>query len=135
MKYEGWVKKGFFVLFLAAFFLSLSLSFAYAGEIASPCEECKATYVPGETKDINALIITDKNCSFCTTQMPQELLKSKFPGIKFETIDYKERQAKKLIVQHNIQTLPFFLIDSLIKEEKIFLNLKFFFEEGKNKKI
>jgi len=124
-------KRGIFGLFLVVF----SLSFAYSDESDSPCKECEAAHFPGETKDIEALIITDKNCSFCVTQVPQELLKSKFPGIKFEAVDYKERQAKKLIARYKIQTLPHFLIDPLIKEEKNFQELSFLFEEKGARKV
>ncbi len=133
--FENLVRKGIFLAFVIIISFFFALSFTYADETASSCEECKATYVPGETKDIDALIITDKSCSFCATQMPRELLKSKFPGIKFEAIDYKERQAKKLIAQYNIQTLPYFLIDPLIKEEESFDKFRFLFEEGKTKKV
>ena len=135
MIYENLSRKGIFLTFVIVISFFFSLSFAYAGQPDSHCEECKATYVPGETKDIDALIITDENCSFCTTQMPQELLKSKFPGIRFEVIDYKGSQAKKFIAQNKIQTLPYFLINHLIKEEKNFDKLKLLFEEGSTEKI
>lgn len=135
MIYENLIKKGIFLTFTIIISFFLLLSFAHANESDSPCEECKANYVPGETKAIEALIITDKNCSFCAIQMPQDLLKNKFPGMKFETIDYKENQAKRLIAQHKIQTLPCFLIDPLIKEEKSFDKLQLLFEEGNTKKV
>jgi len=135
MIFENLVRKGFFLAFVIVISFFFSLSFAYADQPDSHCEECEATYVPGETKDIAAFIITDKNCSFCAIQMPQELLKSKFPGIKFETVDYKEKQGKELIAQYKIQTLPYFLIDLLIKEEKSFGELSFLFEEEETRKI
>lgn len=135
MVFENPVRKGIFLAFVTVISFFFFLSFAYAGEPVSPCEGCKTTYVPGETKDIDAIIITDKNCSFCAIQIPQELLKSKFPGIKFEAIDYKERRAKKLIARYKIQALPCFLIDPSIKEEKSFYELRFLFETGQTKKI
>ena len=135
MVFKNLVRKEILLTFVVVISFFFSLFFAYAGEPDPPCEECKATQVPGETKDIETLIITDKNCSFCATKIPQELLKSKFPGIKFETIDYKEKQAKKLIGQHNIPTLPYFLIDPIIKQDKGFDKFAFLFEEGKAKKV
>ena len=133
--FKNLTRKEIFLVCVIVISFFFSFFFAYAGESDSPCEECKATYVPGETKDIDAVIITDKNCSFCTTQIPQKLLKSKLPGIKFETIDYKDKQAKKLISQHKIQTLPCFLIDSLVKEEEIFDELKVLFEPGQAERV
>ena len=135
MVFKNLARKEISLAFVIVIYFFFSFFFAYASESDSPCEECKATYVPGETKDIDAVIITDKNCSFCATQIPQKLLKSKLPGIKFETIDYKEKQAKKLISQHKIQTLPCFLIDPLIKEEEIFDKIKVLFEIGPAERI
>ncbi len=135
MYFKSLAKRGISGLSLVIFAFLFSLSFTYADEPVSPCKGCKADHAPGEAKEIEALIITDKNCSFCSTQMPQGFLKSKFPGIKFETIDYKKRQAKKLIARHKIRTLPCFLISPLIKEEKNFQKLSVLFEEEKAKKI
>ena len=135
MALEDLVRKGISLVCVIVISFFFSFFFAYASEPDSPCEECKATYVPGETKDIEAIIITDKNCPFCTTQIPQKLLKSKFPGIRFEIIDYKDSQAEKFIAQYKIQTLPYFLINPLIKEEKNFDKLKLIFEEGSTEKI
>ncbi len=135
MVFKDLARKGISLTFVIVISFFFSFFFAYADESDSSCEECTATYVPGETKDIAAIIITDKNCPFCATQIPQKLLKSKFPGIKFEIIDYKEKQARKLISQYKIQTLPRFLIDPLIKEEEIFDKLKVLFEIGPAKRI
>ncbi|NQT28668.1 MAG: hypothetical protein HQ570_03635 [Candidatus Omnitrophica bacterium] len=138
MVFTNSIRKGIFLAFAVVLTFPFFLFFAYAddtGQPTSPCEECKASYVPGVIKVIDVLIIIDENCSFCVTQMPQELLKSKFPGIKFEAIDYKEKQAKELIAQYKIQTLPCFFIDPLIKEEKNFEELRFLFEEGETKEI
>jgi len=127
MVFENLVRKGISLTFVIVISFFFSFFFACADEPDSLCEECKADYVPGETKDIAAIIITDKNCPFCTTQIPQEILKSRLPGIKFETIDYKEAPAEKLIGQYKIQTLPCFLIDPLVKEEEAFDEIKDFF--------
>ncbi|MCK4912692.1 MAG: hypothetical protein KAS05_03115 [Candidatus Omnitrophica bacterium] len=130
---ENVARKVIFLTSVISVYFLLSLSFSYAEESITECEECKATYIPGETKDVSALVITDKDCSFCDVGKPQDILKNNFAGIKFKVIDYRKKQAKNLIAKHKIQTLPSFLIDSLVKEEKNFEKIAFIFE-GKNEK-
>ena len=132
---EKLAKKVIFLIFVISGCFLLSLSFIYAEELVSECEECKVDYIPGVTKDMEALIVTDKNCSFCDSKIPRKLLKSKFPGISFVVVDYKSKQAKKLIDQYEVKTLPCFFVDPLVKDEKIFDKVKFIFEDGKDGKL
>jgi len=135
MSFKNLVKKAIILAFISGSCFLFSASFVYAEEPVSECEKCKADYIPGETKDVKVLVITDKDCSFCDIQIPQKVLKNKFAGIEFKIVDYKDKKAKKLIAQHKIQTLPSFLFDPLVKEEKDFDKIEFIFEEEKNEKL
>ncbi|MDD4182611.1 MAG: hypothetical protein PHT53_02165 [Candidatus Omnitrophica bacterium] len=86
-----------------------------------------------EPNRIEALLITDTSCSFCVTDVTQNLLKEIFLGINFKVIDYKEPQAKELIKKYNITTLPAFILPQEIKKEKEFPKLTKFTDEKDGK--
>ena len=92
------------------------------GDFFSSC-----SYVVAEK--INATIITDKDCSFCSTELSEEILKGNFLGIQFRTIDYKEAEAEAIIKKYAVKTLPLVIVDSKVEEEKRFKKFETFFEK------
>ncbi|MDP2923231.1 MAG: hypothetical protein Q8O30_05865 [Candidatus Omnitrophota bacterium] len=86
-----------------------------------------------EPKKIEATLITDKNCPFCSVEMSQKALKSIFLGIEFKTLDYNDNQAKELIKKYAIESLPCFILPADIKNEKVFSNIANSFEEKEGK--
>lgn len=88
-----------------------------------------ATCLYFEPNRIEALLITDTACSFCSTELTQNLLKELFLGINFKIIDYKDPQAKELIKKYNITTLPAFILPPEVKKEKDFSKISKFIDE------
>ncbi len=86
-----------------------------------------------EAQSIDALVVTDQNCPFCSIKATEDFLKDNFLGIQFKAIDYRSKAGRELIEQYRVETLPFFLLGSAIKDEKNFEKLKGFVrEEGDN---
>lgn len=124
-----------FTAVILAISLSGYLLFAYADEPDSYCEECQVADSLGEDEGVGVLIITDTGCDFCATQIPQAILKQGFPRVRFNVIDYKEERAGELIDRYQIQTLPYFIIDPLIKEEGNFDGYGFLFKETDSESV
>jgi len=93
-----------------------------AGEEFSSC-------VYHEPNVIEVLAITDENCSFCSTKATEKFLDDNFLDIDLKVMDYRSKQAKKIIKEYEVETLPFFLIGNEIKKEKKFHKTKELFEE------
>lgn len=135
MSFANLSKKAIFLTVVIGSYFLFSTSLIYPEEPVPECEKCKASYISGETKDVKALVITDKDCSFCDIKIPQKILKNNFAGIEFKVIDYKDKEAKELIDQYKIQTLPSFLVEPLVKEEKDFDKVAFIFKEENGEKL
>ncbi|UCC94508.1 MAG: hypothetical protein JSW40_06765 [Candidatus Omnitrophota bacterium] len=88
-----------------------------------------------EAKKIDALIITDTNCPFCSIEFPQQVLKSRFGGLNFKILDYKDRKAKTLVKKYKIDTLPAFLLPKEISAERAFADISQFVDERKDKLV
>lgn len=84
-----------------------------AGEITAVC-----AYYSAET--INARIVTDRQCAGCSTLLTEQLLKDNFLGMRFRKIDYADQEGKELIERYKATTLPLFVIDPAIAQEKKF---------------
>jgi len=97
-----------------------------AGGVISSC-------IYYDVANVEATIITEKDCFFCSTAMPKEVLKTNFLGITFDELDYRDSKAKEIIRQYNIGTLPVFIVDPIVREDKNFEKLKVSFEEKNGK--
>lgn len=89
------------------------------GEITSLCGYYEA-------KQFEAIIITDKDCSFCSVDFPQAALRQHLLGISFKVLDYRQPEAKELIAKYDIVTLPSFILPIEVKDERGFANLSKF---------
>jgi len=98
-----------------------------AGEEFSSC----LYYEPNE---IEVLAVTDQECSFCSIEATEKFLNNNFLSVNLKAIDYRSKQAKQIIKEYDVETLPFFLIGNEIKKEEKFHKIKGMFEE-KNGKI
>jgi len=83
------------------------------GDISAVC-----AYYAAEK--INARIITDQQCLACSIELTERLLKDNFIGIQFRKIDYASQEGKDLIARYKTATLPLFVIDTAIENEKKF---------------
>lgn len=92
------------------------------GELAAVC-----TYV--EPQKFEAILITDTNCKFCSTQFSESILRDLFMGISFKIIDYKNAKAVELIKKYSITSLPAFILPEEVKKDANFLRVSDFFEE------
>jgi hypothetical protein len=93
-----------------------------AGELAAVC----AYFEPNK---IEAILITDSKCQFCSTEFPQKALTNVFAGIHYRIIDYRDTEAKNLIKKYSIKTLPAFIVGQEVKTEKNFDKSANIFEE------
>jgi len=91
-------------------------------ELSSIC-----SYYSAKKYDI--FVITDKNCSFCSTKFTEDFIKENIIGANFLFLDYKEPKAKDIIEKYKVDTLPFFLFPKDIKEERNFDKISKFLEE------
>lgn len=73
-----------------------------------------------EAAKIEATVITDAQCAFCSTTSTEQVLKQAFLGINFKTLNYEDAQAQELIKKYGITTIPAFILPAQIKEEKNF---------------
>ncbi|MBN3041162.1 MAG: hypothetical protein JW867_08530 [Candidatus Omnitrophica bacterium] len=93
-----------------------------AGAAASNC-----AYYAAEK--IEATIVTDLSCEACSTELTETLLKDKFIGINFNRLDYHDKKAQDLIKRYQAETLPLFVIEKKIQQEKFFDSLSDVFVE------
>lgn len=90
-------------------------------------EKIKNKDKTGRTLDV--IVIGMKNCPACSTKLTESFLKKYFRGIKFRSIDYKSPEAKKLIKNLGISTLPAFVFSEDIEDAQNFDKLSGLFEK------
>ena len=90
----------------------------------------KATCAYYAAEKFTAKIVVDKSCSVCSTELTEEVLKENFLGINFKKIDYKSAEGKKLITAYKANTLPLFVVDPKIENEKNFEKFAKLFEKS-----
>jgi len=69
-------------------------------------------------------IITDTECSFCSTEATEKILKQVFPGIAVNKLDYRDDKAQVLITHYDLAHLPIFLVPRGLSESKNFFQIK-----------
>jgi hypothetical protein len=106
-------------------FLAECLNF---GILTSSC-------VYNEAKRIEAILITDEKCIFCSTQVQERFLKDIFLGINFRIVDYRNKEAKEMIDKYSIDTLPCFIFARDIEKDKNFSKISNFLEKKEKKFI
>jgi len=74
--------------------------------------------------EIKLLIIAPGVCRTCETERTINYLKTRFPGLVVSYIYYPHPDADKLINDFGIKSLPVFLLDKDIEEEKEFDNFR-----------
>ena len=105
--------------------------------LVSTCQnpgELSAVCAYFEPQKFEAILITDVNCKFCSTQFSENMLKDLFAGINFKVIDYKNNEAIELIKKYSITSLPAFILPEEVKKNAGISNVSDFFDE-KNGKI
>lgn len=104
-------------------------------KLVSRCENAGAKNAQcsyNEANPIEAVLITDTNCLFCSVDFPKKILKNNFLGITFKAIDYRSEEAKKNISQYNIDVLPAFILPLTVKDEKNFPKVENFLNKQDN---
>lgn len=79
-----------------------------------------------------SIVIGDKNCPFCRSDLTKKFLKSKFLGISFRDLDYRSPEAKALISRYKIDTLPAFIIPKIAQKEPQFESISKFLKDKKD---
>lgn len=92
------------------------------GSAASACDYVAAVKIP-------VSLITVKDCQYCSTAMPEGLIKMIFPGAAIDTMDYRDEKAVGLIKELGIKTLPAFILPGQVKTEKDFAKISSMMEE------
>ena len=64
----------------------------------------------------NLMVINDKNCELCDSSRIKNTLKTIFPNVKIQNIDYETEEAKQLVNQFDIDALPAYIFDSDVSE-------------------
>ncbi len=82
-----------------------------------------------EMKPLRVKLITKFDCKACSTELAERLLKNIFRAVEFEKMDYKTKEAQRLIKKLSLKTLPAFIFDTSLVERKEFNKLKGIFED------
>ena len=69
---------------------------------------------------IKVRVITDTKCEACSTKYTEEFLKKYMPQITFDVFDYCQDRGERLLEKYGVETLPVFIFDRDIEEEKSF---------------
>jgi hypothetical protein len=64
-----------------------------------------------DASSLKVKVVTIEDCSACSTEATEKLLKNIFSDISFERTDYRDPQAQRLIASLNGQSLPLFIFD------------------------
>jgi len=82
-----------------------------------------------EVRPSKAVVITDKECRFCSFDAPIEALSRMFPGLTFDVLDYRDGQAGQLLKKFQANTIPLFIFDSQLARDPSFGALAGFLQE------
>jgi len=77
-----------------------------------------------EANKVNLLIITDKDCIACDTEMMVDSLKKFFPGLYVSYLYYPDEKAKNMVNDFGIFALPAYFLGKEAEKEKNFDRLK-----------
>ncbi|MEM3373913.1 MAG: hypothetical protein QXE31_01705 [Candidatus Woesearchaeota archaeon] len=81
-------------------------------------------------KDVNLIIINDKQCAQCQQYNSlADQLKSLFPGLKTKILDYEEQEGQKLYNELNLKFLPVFLFDKSVEEGEGYSNVQMYLDK------
>jgi 5'-nucleotidase len=73
---------------------------------------------------INLSVISLKDCRTCNLELVLSKLRKQFPGLAVNNLDYSQAQARKMIKDLAISTLPAFIFTKEVEQETGFDNLK-----------
>ena len=98
---------------------------------SGPDTTAPATTTPtSNTVKVNAIVITDERCGqVCDTTQLISQLKSLFPGLTADTLDYSEKEAKDIMKETETKYLPVLLFDETVKEAESYPNVERYLEE------
>lgn len=72
------------------------------------------------------LVITDKSCKICSCSQQEKFLREIGGNVSFREIDYHRPQAKRMIKNLNLETLPAFVADPALFEKSQYKKIFFF---------
>jgi len=67
----------------------------------------------GPAADVRAVVITDTACPSCAIEYTEDFLKSRIPGLDIDVFDFRDKPAQQYISDHDLKTVPSFLLLSL----------------------
>ena len=97
---------------------------AFEGEKPKACDD-----IP-EPKTVNLVVLDDKRCEECKAITPAVLsqLKTIFPGLKTESVDYSTEEGKKLYESTGVTFLPALLFEKNVEEGEGYNNIQMYLE-------
>ncbi|MFH0977722.1 MAG: DsbA family protein [Candidatus Woesearchaeota archaeon] len=98
---------------------------ALCNEFATKPAAC--SNIPAPVK-VNAIILNDKRCKDCDTTGLVAQLKSLFPGLQVQEMDYADAQGKKLYGDLKLQLLPAILFDSTVQKGEGYATVQSYLE-------
>lgn len=79
-----------------------------------------------KAEKIKLLVITYRPCPGCDEDKVIDLLKKQFPGLVIKYLYYPgSKEAQKLITKLSISTLPAFLLEKRVEQERNFSNIQY----------
>ncbi len=99
---------------------------AICNEFSEKPEAC--SNIPEPAK-VNTLIINDKRCDECDVTSLRAQLKSVFPGIVLQELDYNDAQGKSLFDSLGLTVLPAVLFDDSIQKAEDYSSVQPYLEQ------
>lgn len=83
-------------------------------------------YSVDSTKDdkLKITVITDAGCDYCSIDQPKEKLLSALGPVLFDNVDYRSKAGKRLVEKYQIESLPYFIIPSSVKDNKAYQQIE-----------
>ena len=98
------------------------------GVCKNPGEEnAECEYI--EDVKIKLTVLNNENCFNCDTSRVLTIIKTFYPNLDIENIDFETEEAKELIENYNIKALPAYILDSNFKDAHNYEKLSSSFNE------
>lgn len=84
-----------------------------------------------EPVEVNLIVLSDERCATCESRVNSLVanLKSLFPGLKVDYLDYMDADGKALYEDANLDLLPAFLLDESVEQGEGYANVQSYLQD------
>ncbi len=77
-----------------------------------------------EDARVELMVINDKDCELCSPSRMKGVIKDIFPNLEIKNLDYKTTEAKELVSEFSINSLPAYIFNSNVSKATNFNDFK-----------